>query len=66
MAAQVIHPFLSASQFAESIGASRVWVARRIADGTIASVRVAGLRRIPASELDRLEAQAMAETGRAS
>lgn len=64
MPAQVIQPFLSASEFAQAIGASRVWVHRRIADRTIASVRVGGLRRIPASELERLANEA--GTGRES
>lgn len=49
---------LSPTEFAQAIGASRAWVYRRLDDGTIPSVKVAGKRLIRAEVLDELLAQA--------
>ena len=45
-------PFLSAAQVAERLGISLRTVRRRIADGTLPSLKVGGAVRIPASALE--------------
>lgn len=50
--------FISPREFSETFGVSRAWVWRRIHDGTLRSVKVAGLRRIPVTEIARLAREA--------
>jgi excisionase family DNA binding protein len=44
----------SITETCASLGCSRDWLYRRLNDGTIRSIKLAGRRFIPASELDRI------------
>lgn len=50
--------FLTIVEVARELRISRRTAERRVADGTLHSVRVGRLVRVPASELDRLRAEA--------
>lgn len=56
--------YLTAAQVAERLGISLRTVRRRIADGTLPSVKVGGAVRIPASALDILAPASSAHAGR--